>query len=553
MSEERKVSRRGYVKYAAAGVVVVAGAAAGAYYFTRPPAPPTTTTTATTVPTTAITTPTIPNPNTIIYATDEPMVSLDPAWTVANTDYRETYLMYDRLVTYRGASTTPEPMLAKSYDISEDGLAYTFHLRDGVKFHDGTTLDANAVVSSFLRALKLGEQGGWAGTFIGIVDEEGVKAVDDYTVQFNLRERYAPFVPCLAVQALGIVSPKVMEHETEGDLGKAWLSQNEAGSGSFKLKEYVPNEKIVLSAVKDYWGGVPKIDEMIVQIITEPSTQRLMLETGEIDGAEDIPVIALSELSKNPDIHVVDDPGFFISFMILNTQKKLKDAKVRKAIAHAVDFDGIINDINFGRGTRLRSALPKGFPGADESIPLYDYDLDKTQVLLADAGYDKGLELDMLIAPFEEWIKISTSLQSSLAKVNVKLNIQQFAWPTYIEKLSHGDHDLALMGWTPDYADPNMQVWFYFYSKNAGPGWNFAFYNNPKVDQLIIAGRSETDMSKRLEMYSEIQKITVDEAPYIWLYQGLGYGGLTLRSWVKGYVFNPLNAWFIPADTVYKA
>ena len=550
---EEKVTRRGYVKYAAAGVVIVAGAAAGAYYSTRPQAPSSTTVETTAAPT--ATTPAIPNPGRFVYATIEPMVTLDPHMTVANTDYRETYLMYDRLVTYRGSSTTAAPMLAKSWDISEDGLTYTFYLNDGAKFHDGTPVDADAVVASFVRALKLGEQGGWASTYAGLLDEKSVKAVDRLTVEFNLKDRFAPFIPTLAVQALGIVNvPLAMQHETDGDLGKAWLSQNEAGSGCFMLKEYAANERIALSAVKDYWGGAPKIDEMIVQIITEASTQRLMLETGEIDGAENIPTIALDEMRKNTDMHVVDDPGFFIMFLILNTRKTLlKDVRVRKAIAHAVDYDSMIRDIVFGRASRLQSSLPKGFPDADETIPLYNYDLEKARGLLADAGYEKGLELNMLIYPSEDWIKIATQLQSTLAEINVKLNIQQYAWPTYIQMLSNGDHDLGMMAWTPDYADPHMQVWFYFYSKNAGPGWNFGFYNNPKVDDLIIAGRSELDATKRQEIYSEIQKVTVDEAPYIWLYQGLGYAGITLRSWVKGYVFNPLNAWYMPADTIYKA
>jgi peptide/nickel transport system substrate-binding protein len=493
----------------------------------------------------------IPNPSTFAYATAEPMVSLDPHQTTANTDYRETYLMYDRLLTYRGSSTTPELMLAKSYDVSPDGLVWTFHLREGVKFHDGTPLDANAVAFSFARAMKIDLS---AGMLSGIIDENSVKALDNYTVQFTLMQPYAPFLATLGTQAFSIVSPKVMEHEQGGDLGKAWLSQNEAGSGPFQLKEYVPNEKIVLSAVKDYWGGAPKIDEFTVQIITEGSTQRLMLERGEIDGAEGIPTVALTELKNSTDFHVVEDPSFAITFLILNTQHgPLTDVRVRKALAYAIDYDGIIRDIMFGRAVRLRSSMPAGFPGADESVPLYDYNLDKARALLAEAGYSQGLELNMLIAPFEDWIKIATAIQSDLAKLNIKLNIQQFAWPTYIDKLVAGDHDIAIMGWTPDYSDPNMQSWFFFYSGNAGPGWNFAFYNNTRVDDLLLSGRKELDWNKRLQIYSELQRITVDECPYIWIAQGEGYGGIVLRSWVQGYVFNPLNAWLIPADVVYKA
>lgn len=495
--------------------------------------------------------PKIPNPNKFIYATAEPMTSLDPQQTTANTDYRETYLMYDRLMTFRGSSTKPESMLATSYDVSSDGLVWTFHLRQDVKFHDGTDLDANAVAFSFARGAKIGLS---AGMLSGVIDETSTKALDKYTVQITLLQPYAPFVATLGTQAFSIVSPKVMDHDQGGDLGKAWLSQNEAGSGSFQLKEYVPNEKVVLTAVKDYWGGAPKIDEFDVLIITEPSTQRLMLEKGELDGAEGIPTIALGQLRNSTDYKVVDDPSFAITFLILNTQHgPLTDPKVRQALAHAIDYEGIMRDITFGRTVRLKSSMPAGFPGADDNIPLYDYNLQTAKALLAGAGYSQGFELNMLIAPFEDWIKISTAIQSSLAQINIKLNIQQFAWPTYIEKLTAGDHDVAIMGWTPDYPDPNMQSWFFFYSGNAGPGWNFAFYNNTRVDQLLLSGRSELDWNKRLQIYSELQRITVEDVPYIWLNQGRGYGGIVLRSWVQGYVFNPLNAWFIPADVIYKA
>lgn len=499
----------------------------------------------------SMTTPAIPNPNTFIFATAEPMVSLDPAQTTANTDYRETYLMYDRLVTYRGSSTTPEQMLATSWESSSDGLVWTFHLIEGVRFHDGTPLNATAVAFSFSRAMKIGLS---AGMLSGIIDENSVEAIDTYTVRFNLKDRYAPFLATLGVQAFGIVSPKVMEHEVNGDLGKAWLSQNEAGSGPFKLKEYVPNERLVLSAVKDYWGGAPRIDEMVVRIVTEGSTQRLMLERGEIDGAETIPTVAMNELKKSADFKVVEDAGFAITFLIINTQKgPLSDVRVRKAIAYALDYDGIINDIFLGRATRLRSPLPQGFPGHDASLPLYAHNVTRAAELLAAAGYANGFELNMMIAPFEDWIKIATAVQSVFGQLNITVNIQQFSWPTYIDNLVAGAHDLALMGWTPDYADPNMQTWWYFYSENAGPGWNFAFYNNTRVDQLLLEGRSEYDATRRTEIYNEIQSIVVDEVPYVWISQGLGYGGLVFRSWVHGYTFNPLNAWYIPADVVYKA
>jgi peptide/nickel transport system substrate-binding protein len=498
----------------------------------------------------SVITPKIPNPNKFIFATAQEIAQLDPnSNPVTNTQFRETYLMYDRLATFRGSSVKPELMLVDSYEISPDSMTWTFHVKQGIKFHDGSPLDAKAVEFSFWRNMKIG-----AASFplLGVIDENSTKAIDTYTVQMNLLRPFAPLLAVLATPWFPIVSPKVMDHEVDGDLGVAWLSQNEAGSGPFTLKEFVPSQRIVLSAVKDYWGGAPKIDEMDVLIVTEASSQRLMLERGEIDGAEEIPTIALSELEKNPDFKVVNDPGFTTIYMAINTEK-VKDVRVRQAIAYAIDYDGIISGVLFGRAIRLTNAFPKGFPGYDESIPLYNRDLDKARALLSEAGYANGLELNLYTSSRnEDWVKIATLIQSNLAEVNIKVNIQQFAWPTYIHSIVAGDHDLCLMGTTPDYPAPDDQAMMFYYSGSV-PDFNSAFYRNTRIDQLYLEGSSSQDENKRLEIYHELQMIAYNDVPYVWLGQPKGYYGIVLRSWVQGYAFNPMNPWFMPADTIYKA
>jgi peptide/nickel transport system substrate-binding protein len=259
-------------------------------------------------------------------------------------------------------------------------------------------------------------------------------------------------------------------------------------------------------------------------------------------------------MKKSQNFKVIDDIGFYQQGVILNTQAgPLKDVRVRKAIAYAIDYEGILSTVFFGQAERLANPIPNGFPSYNASVPtLYSYNMDKAKALINEAGYSNGFGARFLIYGREDWVKIATIIQSSLSKLNIKVDIQQFAQSTYYTMRRQGQFDLCMQDWSPDYADPDNLVYPFYYSKNAGAPSNYSRYNSTTVDQLILNARTEYDQTKRFQMYSEIQKIIIDEAPIVWMLQSRGYRGLTLRSWVQGYTYNPVIPWSLPAE-LYKA
>jgi len=486
---------------------------------------------------------------TFVFATNEEIDTLDPAVTYANTSFRELYVLYDRLVTYEGANIEPTPMIATHWDVSEDGLTYTFYLRKDVKFHDGTPLTADAVCYSITRAIEIGK--GPAGLYNEIIDTDSCEVIDDYTVRLQLLQPFPPMIALLGMTMGAIVNPSVADHAVSGDHGEAWLTENEAGSGPFALESWARGQEMVLAANQDYWGSAPILDKVIIRIVPEPSTLRMLLETGEIDMAEGISRDSVPALQETEGVTVDIVDGMAIQYLSFNCQKgPFTDKRLRQAVAYAIDYDAIIEGVYLGWGIPLRSPIPKPMLGYNATLPVYRYDLEEAKRLMADAGMAGGFEVEFLIAPFANWQKVSTAVQASLKKIGITVNIQQFAWPTYLQKVMAGESDISMMGWTPDFADPDQNMWTHLHSSNAGPGWNLAFYQNPDVDYWMLQTRRTTDSEKRAQYFTMAQAVAINDSPYVWITQLQAVA--VYRSWVKGYVVNPMMNFYIPFDKVSK-
>lgn len=490
------------------------------------------------------------DPETFILATMEEIDTLDPAVTYANTTFRELYVLYDRLITYEGASIEPKPMVATHWEISDDGLTYTFYLRKDVKFHDGTPLTAKDVAYSIVRAIKIGK--GPSGLYTGILDENSPEVVDDYTLRLHLRQPFPALIPLLGMTMGAIVNSEVVkQHEVNGDWGEAWLTEHEAGSGPYILESWERGQQMVLVANEDYWGGAPKIKRVIIKIVPEASTMRMLLERGEIDMATDLPLDIILSLQGTPGIVVDIVDGMAIQYLAFNCEKDPFNNKVlRQAVAYAIDYDAIIEGVYLGLGIPLRSPIPKPLLGYNETLPVYRYDPDEAKRLLKEAGVEKGLEINFLIAPFTNWQRVAMAVQADLKKIGIKVNIQQFAWPTYLQKIFHGEHDLCMMGWTPDYADPDQNMWTHLHSSNVGPGWNLAFYKNPDVDYWMYQSRLTADPTLRAQYLTMAQALAINDSPYIWLTQLKAIA--VYRDWVKGYEVNPMMNFYVPFHHIYK-
>ncbi|MDI6880753.1 MAG: ABC transporter substrate-binding protein [Desulfitobacteriaceae bacterium] len=470
----------------------------------------------------------------LVIATSADLGSIDPAVAMDNAAWKISYPAYDRLVNFKGSSTDVEPSLAKSWDISADGLTWTFHLRDDVKFADGTPLDAAAVKFSFDRLLKIKK--GPSDAFPSL---ENVTAVDKNTVLFKLKTVFPPFLSTLATNGGGIVNPAVMKHEKDADMGQNWLATTTAGSGAYVLAEWVPEQSLKLTANPNYWGSKPKLSTIIIKIVKDPSAQRMALEKGDVDVAENIPVDQLKELKKNPDLTIFETPSLMVDYVYLNTQKAgLKNPKVRQAISYAVDYQGIIDNVWQGNATQMRGPIPNGLWGYQPDLLQYTRNVEKAKALLQEAGVN-NLTLNFMYSDRKPWWEQEAQIiQSNLADIGIKVNLQKIAYAAQREKIDKGDFDMTIGVWSPDYADPYMFMNYWFDSKNFGLAGNRAFYKNAEVDKLVRKAASINNQTERIELYKQAQQLIMQDAPYVFLVQKKYQ--LPMRKSVQGFVFNPM-------------
>lgn len=473
--------------------------------------------------------------DTLFVAISADQGTLDPAVTMDNSAWKITYPTYQRLVEYNGASTEVKPGLAKEWKVSPDGLTWTFTLQEGNKFSDGTPVTAEAVKFTFDRVLKIKK--GPSDVF-SVIKE--VKVDSPTSVTFVLSKNFPPFLSTLAANYGGIVNPKVMEKEQNGDMGESYLAENTAGSGPYQLAEWKKGEYIKLT-VNPNSAVQPAIKNVFFKIVPDATAQRLQLEQGEIDIAEGVPSEQLKALKELPNVEVLQKPSLFVDYVYINSSKgnpALKDPKVRQALSYAIDYDALTSSVQEGFATQMRGPIPKGLWGHDESAHQYKRDVEKAKALLAEAGA-ANLTIDLLYSDNKPWWETEAiTLQAFFAEIGVKLNLKKIAYATSREMIDKGEFDLALGVWSPDFGDPYMFMNYWFDSVNFGLAGNRAFYKNDKVDELVRTAATVNDQAEREKLYKEAQKIVIDEAPYIYLYQKDFL--LPVSKKVKGFVYNPM-------------
>jgi len=461
--------------------------------------------------------------------------TLDPAVTMDNSAWKITYHAYQRLVEYDGASTEVKPGLAKEWKVSPDGMQWTFTLQEGNKFADGTPVTAEAVKFSFDRILQI-KKGPY--DVYSVIKE--VKVDSPTSVTFVLAKNFPPFLSTLATNYGSIVNPKVKEKEQNGDLGQNYLANNTMGSGPFQLAEWKKGEYFKLtqnpnSTVKSTFK------EVYFKITPDATAQRLQLESGEIDIAEGIPTEQLGAIKELSNVEVLQQPSLFVDYVYINSSKgnpALQNPKVRQALSYAIDYKALTDSVQEGYATQMRGPIPKGLWGHDEAAFQYTQDVEKAKALLAEAGVS-NLSLTLLYSDARTWWETEAlTLQAFLADIGVELKLNKIANATAREMIDKGEFDLALGVWSPDFGDPFMFMNYWFDSNNFGLAGNRAFYKNDKVDELVRKAATTNDQAEREKLYQEAQKIVIEEAPYIYLYQKDFL--LPVSKRVKGFVYNPM-------------
>ena len=535
-------------------IIIIIIVAIGAYYASQKPAPATTTTTSPSTTTTSSpsttttqTTTSSPSPTTttapgkktlVIYASLSEMTSADPSTEFSNSILWMT-LVYEPLVWYDPLQDKFIPGLAVSWESSNNGTVWTFHLRKNAVFHDGTPVTAEAVKESIERTIALGQ----GAAFIwDPVDH--IEVVDDYTVKFYLK--YPAALDKIAASSYGawIFSPKVVEYAgaknlTDPKVADWFNAGHDAGSGPYKLVKWDPENEIVLEKNPDWWGwkepnyplASPNApDVFVVKIVKDAVTQERLVLSGDIHIAEYVPLEDVDNLKQNPKVQVVIKPSFQNLLMLINTKKPpLDNVLVRRAIAHAIPYEDIVKIARNGLAQVASGPIPHGMWGHFDNLT-YEYNLTLAKQLLAQAGYPNGINRTLLLVYTAGDIyekRTAEVIKASLAKIGINVEIRPMSWEEQWSLAQSGwenpeaAQDLFIFYWWPTYITPFDFLYNMFSSESKM--FNLCYYENPEFDKLIneAVTLEATNRTKALKLYYEAQKILYDDVPAIPLWDML--------------------------------
>jgi len=468
----------------------------------------------------------------IVYAFDVDISNLDPVHTVDSGSYAVNQQIYEPLVRLSSTGEI-EPVLAESWSVGSDNVTWYFNLRKDVSFHDGTRFDAAAVKTHFDRLLDPNKPARARGAFTMI---KRVDVAGTYTVKFTLSKPYAPFLAVMTDLGALICSPTAV---------KKWGDDypfHPVGTGPWMFKEWQPADHTTLVANPNYWGGKPKVSELVFKPTPEPSARVIMLETGQADVANGIVPDEMKRLERNKDITIQKVPvlrGWFIGLNML--EKPFDDVRVRKALNYAVDVNVITDQILRGTAKPLSAPVISKVWGYSRQ-PDYDYDPVKAKKLLAEAGYEKGFEANL-------WVPLSgpgfvpevpQAIQAMLAEVGIKVKIMPFEMSAFIENILKGPAEskkagkhMVMMGIGASTGEAATILHEFFGTSSWAPVYlNRCFYSNKIVDKLVEEAQQTFDQTKQKAILAEAQKTIWDEAPWIFLYEIMTIYGF--RSNVKG-------------------
>ncbi|MCC6174401.1 MAG: ABC transporter substrate-binding protein [Chloroflexi bacterium] len=491
---------------------------------------------------------------TLVYGMAADPTNLDPHATVDGLSIITMHRVYDKLVDLRpgepkpGAALEVDPEIADSWTISSDSLTYTFKLKPGLKFADGSPLDANAVKWSFDRLMAINKTAA-----SNLRQLKSTEAKDPTTVVMTLAEPYAYFLPSLGTYASAVINPKVMEQAKDNDWAQQYLANNTMGSGPYVLSAWQRAQQITLDYNPNWWGKAPALKRVIIRIVPEATNLKLQLEKGDLDFITGVSIPELLQMQGRPNVRLQEAPSISLSLAYLNcTKPPLDNVKVRQAMSYAINYDAYIQELIQGKGRRLRGPLAYGMEGFDESLKGYDYDQAKAKQLLAEAGHPNGFEITLTYssqgAAGADDVALAT--QSDLAAIGIQVKIEKIAEPTRRERIDKGDFVWSVGGWTPPIPIPPWTMEKWYLSANKGLNANRAFYGNPKVDELVKQAPTILDADKRISMYRDAQKIVVDEAPYILFYQANQL--LAMRDNLDGFQVKPGGSHFLSYERLSK-
>ncbi len=482
--------------------------------------------------------------------------TLDAHLTAAASAYFVMSQISDPMVDRDPETADFIPALAEDWDISDDGLEITLYLRDDAEFHSGEPFTAEALKATWDRALD--PETGTVHTDGVLGPMKELTAVDDYTLLIEMERPFGPLLHGFTMAGYThAIDPVALEEHGE-DYGR-----NPSSTGPYRFDDWVSGEYITLVRNEDYsWPpeyyenkGAPYPDEVEIRYITEDAPRLAALEAGELDIAR-VPPAEVDMFMDHPDFEIYSymTEGVTMSVWFNQDREPLDDVLVRRALNLAIEKDPIIAAAEEGHAIEAHGPLPPNMWGYWEGVEdiSYQYDPEEAGKLLDEAGWvlpedeeyrekdGETLKLSLYIQPTDAWIATSEMLQAQYRDIGVKVEIESFEWGTLMEYLSEGRHDMNLMGY--GYGDPD---WLYhiFHSGEAGVGVNWAFIQDPEMDELVEAQRYTVDPDERMEYAAQAQELAVDQAYWAPIYIRKNY--IAVHERVQDFDINYRGTWLL--------
>ncbi|HEY9906752.1 MAG TPA: ABC transporter substrate-binding protein [Thermosynechococcaceae cyanobacterium] len=506
-------------------------------------------------------------PGALVYGSSGQPVNLESGNITDGNSIIVQNQIYNRLLEVKPGTTDVEPALATSWSASPDSKAWTFKLRQGVKFHDGTPFDAEAVKFNVDRwwdaqnpngyrdagkSYEIWQQifGGFKGKPASIVQD--VVVVDSSTIRFVLKQPFAAFPNAIASGFFGIASPTAIK---QAGAKYGTPSGGAVGTGAFLFKEWRTGDRIVLEKNPNYWrSGFPKANQLVIRFVGDPAARLAQLRSGQLDFTVELAPDQQKELAADSNLETISRPSFNVGYLALNpSYKPLSNPKVRQAIAYAINRPAIVKAFWANLGKHDSHFLPPSLSWANStSLPAYPYDPARAKQLLTEAGYANGFDLEMWYMPvsrpyFPNPKPIAESFAADLSAVGIRANLKTKDWAAYIsDRRKPPGFQSFMMGWTGDYGDPDS-----FYYPHFGPGAtdDIGNWKNDRVFQLLDQGRATADLKTRGTIYAEVDEILNQEVLRLPIVHSDPL--LAKRKAVAGWVPSPLGA--EPFESVSKS
>lgn len=477
------------------------------------------------------------SPRVFVFARGSDAQKLDPADIDDGESVNTLTQICEGLVRFKSGTLEIEPWLAESYSVSDDGLVYSFKIREGVRFHDGTSLDAEAAAFSFLRQLDPSHPAHlpeaafsyWSYLY---QDVSAVEAVGPMDLTIRLSQPNASMLRSLAIFPAWLISPK--SFETFG----SEMQRNPVGTGPYQLAEWRPSEAIILERNADYWGEAPAFERLILKVVPDNTTRLLQLKSGSVQGMDGLQPAEVSALRADPDISIYEEGGLNVGYMAFNLDtERVANRDLRQAIALAIDKQSFAQVALEGAGRPAAYPLPSGFIGYPEVEDPIAFDLEQARVLAApykDLFKDKPLEILVMNAPrpyLPDPVTAATFVKGQLEAIGIPSKVVSVDFKTQLDLLRNGDFEVGLIGWVGDNGDTDnfLSVFFGSWAAVKGSATNYSFYRNDEMDDLLLTARKTVDSGKRAELYERAIAIWKRDLPILPLCHGDNIVALSSR------------------------